>query len=31
MRQEHADHELETVGANLRGMMPWLQPRSEDD
>ena len=31
MRQEHADHELETVGANLRGMMSWLQPRSEDD
>jgi ketol-acid reductoisomerase len=31
MRQEHADHELETVGANLRGMMPWLQPRTEDD
>jgi len=31
MRQEHAEHELETVGANLRGMMSWLQPRSEDD
>jgi ketol-acid reductoisomerase len=31
MRQEHADHELETVGADLRGMMSWLQPRSEDD
>ena len=31
MRQEHAEHDLETVGANLRGMMSWLQPRSEDD
>jgi len=31
MRQEHAEHELETVGANLRGMMSWLQPRTEDD
>jgi ketol-acid reductoisomerase len=31
MRQEHADHELETVGASLRGMMSWLQPRTEDD
>ncbi len=31
MRKEHAEHELETVGANLRGMMSWLQPRSEDD
>ena len=31
MRQEHAEHELETVGADLRGMMPWLQPRTEDD
>jgi len=31
MRKEHAEHELETVGANLRGMMPWLQPRGEDD
>ncbi|HEY4028311.1 MAG TPA: ketol-acid reductoisomerase [Candidatus Dormibacteraeota bacterium] len=31
MRREHAEHELETVGANLRGMMPWLQPRTADD
>jgi ketol-acid reductoisomerase len=31
MREEHASHELETVGAELRGMMPWLKPRSEDD
>jgi ketol-acid reductoisomerase len=31
MRQEHAEHELETVGANLRGMMSWLQPRTADD
>ncbi|MDQ6637843.1 MAG: ketol-acid reductoisomerase [Candidatus Dormibacteraeota bacterium] len=31
MRQEHAEHELETVGAELRGMMPWLQPRTADD
>jgi ketol-acid reductoisomerase len=31
MRQDHADHELEKVGAELRGMMPWLQPRTEDD
>jgi ketol-acid reductoisomerase len=31
MREEHAGHELEAVGAELRGMMPWLKPRSEDD
>ena len=31
MREEHAGHELEKVGAELRGMMPWLQPRSADD
>jgi ketol-acid reductoisomerase len=31
MRQDHADHELETVGAEMRGMMPWLRPRTEDD
>jgi ketol-acid reductoisomerase len=31
MRQEHADHELEKVGAELRGMMSWLQPRTVDD
>jgi ketol-acid reductoisomerase len=31
MRQEHADHELEKVGAELRGMMSWLQPRTADD
>ena len=31
MRKEHSEHELETVGANLRGMMSWLQPRTEDD
>jgi ketol-acid reductoisomerase len=31
LREEHAGHQLETVGAELRGMMPWLQPRSEDD
>ncbi len=31
LRQEHAGHQLETVGAELRGMMPWLQPRTADD
>jgi ketol-acid reductoisomerase len=31
MREEHASHQLETVGAELRGMMAWLKPRSEDD
>ncbi|HLH69529.1 MAG TPA: ketol-acid reductoisomerase [Candidatus Dormibacteraeota bacterium] len=31
MREEHAKHELEVVGERLRRMMPWLQPRSEDD
>jgi ketol-acid reductoisomerase len=31
MRQEHADHELEKVGSELRGMMSWLQPRTVDD
>src|SRR5919201_3196795 len=31
MREEHAQHEVETVGAELRGMMPWLKPRTEDD
>jgi ketol-acid reductoisomerase len=31
MRQEHADHELEKVGGELRGMMSWLQPRTADD
>jgi ketol-acid reductoisomerase len=31
MRQEHADHELEKVGSELRGMMSWLQPRTADD
>ena len=31
MRDEHAQHEVETVGAELRGMMPWLKPRTEDD
>jgi ketol-acid reductoisomerase len=31
LRKEHADHELETVGAELRGMMSWLQPRTADD
>jgi len=31
MRKEHADHELETVGAHLRDMTPWLQPRTQCD
>jgi ketol-acid reductoisomerase len=31
MREEHATHELETVGTSLRGMMSWLEPRGEDD
>jgi ketol-acid reductoisomerase len=31
LRKEHADHEVEKVGAELRGMMSWLQPRTSDD
>ncbi|MGH7882503.1 MAG: ketol-acid reductoisomerase [Candidatus Dormibacteraceae bacterium] len=31
MRSQRAEHQLEAVGAELRGMMPWLTPRSEDD
>jgi ketol-acid reductoisomerase len=31
MRQEQAEHQVEAVGAELRGMMPWLKPRTEDD
>jgi ketol-acid reductoisomerase len=31
MRKEHAEHQLEKVGGELRGMMSWLQPRTEDD
>jgi ketol-acid reductoisomerase len=31
MRKEHAEHQLEKVGGELRAMMPWLQPRTEDD
>src|SRR4030081_3177699 len=31
LRQEHADHQVEKVGAELRGMMSWLQPRTSDD
>jgi ketol-acid reductoisomerase len=31
MRQEHATHQLEVVGERLRGMMTWLEPRTEDD
>ncbi len=31
LREQHAGHELERVGAELRGMMPWLQPRTADD
>ncbi|MDQ6773556.1 MAG: ketol-acid reductoisomerase [Candidatus Dormibacteraeota bacterium] len=31
MREEHAQHGLEKVGTELRGMMPWLQPRTADD
>ena len=31
LREQHADHELERVGEHLRGMMPWLEPRTEDD
>ncbi|MHB1416355.1 MAG: ketol-acid reductoisomerase [Chloroflexota bacterium] len=27
-RQQHANHEIETVGAKLREMMPWLKKRS---
>ncbi|MGH7860650.1 MAG: ketol-acid reductoisomerase [Candidatus Dormibacteraceae bacterium] len=31
LRAERAQHPIETVGADLRGMMAWLQPRTEDD
>ena len=31
LRQQNAEHPIEVVGAELRGMMPWLQPRTEDD
>ncbi len=31
MRQEHAAHQLEVVGERLRGMMTWLEPRTQDD
>jgi len=31
MRAERAQHPIETVGADLRSMMAWLQPRTEDD
>jgi ketol-acid reductoisomerase len=26
LRKQNADHMIEKVGANLRGMMPWLKP-----
>jgi ketol-acid reductoisomerase len=31
LREQQSTSQLETVGAELRGMMPWLQPRGEDD
>jgi ketol-acid reductoisomerase len=31
LREEHAQHQVEKVGAELRGMMSWLQPRTSDD
>ncbi|TAM76189.1 MAG: ketol-acid reductoisomerase, partial [Chloroflexota bacterium] len=31
MRARNAEHPIEQVGAELRGMMAWLQPRTEDD
>jgi ketol-acid reductoisomerase len=31
LRERQSTSQLETVGAELRGMMPWLQPRGEDD
>lgn len=31
LRSEHAEHPLEKVGAQLRGMMSWLQPPTPDD
>ncbi len=31
LREQNARHPIEVVGAELRGMMPWLQPRTEDD
>jgi ketol-acid reductoisomerase len=31
LRERQRTSQLETVGAELRGMMPWLQPRGEDD
>ncbi len=30
MRRQHAEHPIEKVGAKLRAMMPWLQPKTED-
>jgi ketol-acid reductoisomerase len=26
MRQKNAEHQIEKVGADLRSMMPWLEP-----
>jgi ketol-acid reductoisomerase len=28
MRKEHAEHQLEKVGGELRAMMPWLKPKN---
>lgn len=30
MRRQHQEHQIEKVGAKLRAMMPWLQPKTED-
>jgi ketol-acid reductoisomerase len=26
LRKQNADHQIEKVGAELRAMMPWLEP-----
>jgi ketol-acid reductoisomerase len=30
MRRQHAEHQIEEVGRDLRAMMPWLNPVQQD-
>jgi ketol-acid reductoisomerase len=30
MRRQHAQHQIEEVGRDLRAMMPWLKPVQQD-
>jgi ketol-acid reductoisomerase len=30
LRKQNAEHQIETVGENLRGMMPWLEPAEKN-